>query len=899
MALLRNVRTAHPDLPFVLCAREGSEQIASKAIEADVTAYLPTDGRVPPDLPQRVTNAVETARVTENPQRELDHAPERQRYEQALLEAHDLLVDNDRSFTARIDALLELGRETLGTEYATLSRVDDAEYVFEAVAAPHDTNVQSGERVPLEVTNCERVVETEQPLVLPDVQADAPELAARAGNVELGISCYLGVPVFVDGHVTGTLCFYDTHARSEFTEQAVSFVKRLGSWMTHEITHHRQATHLTAIETAFPDIGFQLDDDGRYLDCFVSPATSNLLYTDPKEFLGQRVQDVLPTETAETVLTAIQDAIETDHLETIEYELPVPAGTRWFEARIAPVSAAGYGQESVIFVARDITDRKAREEKLATAEAMFQNAQDGMFLIDVTDDVNFRIQRVNQTYEELTGCSADRLHGCTPSELVGDDAGAEIIARYRRCVEQGDPLEYEESLPISGTATHWHTKIAPISDDGTVTKLVGATRDITEQKERELALEEQHQELAKLHRINTLIHGITQALQNTKTRTAIETAVCSHLTESDLYQAAWIGTQGDDAARGTESTVVPQTGAGNSWQEIDEIPTEHRMVAKEALHTDEAERIDDITLDAPAPDAHSQGDQTQPDHSLVSIPLTAGGTTYGVLVVYAPLEHTVTDEEKGVLTDLGQIIALAIQRVQSQRSLTAETAMELRLQIPDSGSLFGEVSAELDCELTFERWIPVDSKHGLQYISVRDAEPAAVLEHLTAASFVETGAVIHEADETTDQQSYIEIRICDIDQSIISRLAEHGASITAANARDGDTYVTAELSPESDIRAIVTALQEVVPTINLLGKQVINQPIRAVPEIKRQVSEQLTTKQRAALSTAYTRGYYAWPRESTAEEIAQTMEIASSTFHFHLRHALDNLLTSFFEDDCQ
>ncbi|WP_255491993.1 helix-turn-helix domain-containing protein [Haloarcula sp. JP-L23] len=71
-----------------------------------------------------------------------------------------------------------------------------------------------------------------------------------------------------------------------------------------------------------------------------------------------------------------------------------------------------------------------------------------------------------------------------------------------------------------------------------------------------------------------------------------------------------------------------------------------------------------------------------------------------------------------------------------------------------------------------------------------------------------------------------------------------------------------------------------------------------IPTIVDQISNQLTTKQEAALSTAYTRGYYAWPRESTAEDLAETMDIASSTLHYHLRHALHQLLTVFFEQEC-
>jgi two-component system OmpR family sensor kinase len=43
LTLLRSVRAAHPDLPFVLCAA-GGDGLASRAVEAGATGYLRTDG---------------------------------------------------------------------------------------------------------------------------------------------------------------------------------------------------------------------------------------------------------------------------------------------------------------------------------------------------------------------------------------------------------------------------------------------------------------------------------------------------------------------------------------------------------------------------------------------------------------------------------------------------------------------------------------------------------------------------------------------------------------------------------------------------------------------------------------------------------------------------------------
>ncbi|TKX53860.1 hypothetical protein EXE44_17175, partial [Halorubrum sp. SS7] len=43
--------------------------------------------------------------------------------------------------------------------------------------------------------------------------------------------------------------------------------------------------------------------------------------------------------------------------------------------------------------------------------------------------------------------------------------------------------------------------------------------------------------------------------------------------------------------------------------------------------------------------------------------------------------------------------------------------------------------------------------------------------------------------------------------------------------------------------------------------------------------------------------YYDWPRDHTAEEIAESLDIASATLHQHLRAAEHALVSSFVDDE--
>lgn len=157
--------------------------------------------------------------------------------ERAMKNVADIIAARDRPFADRLDGLLQVVRNTLDLDAATLSYVDNDTYVFEAVDVSEGVDIQTGEVVSLGETVCKRVVESEQALVLRDVEADAPELAESA----LEVTSYLGVPVFVDGRVYGTFCFYDEEPRAEeFSDWELAFVELLGNWVSSELERRQR-----------------------------------------------------------------------------------------------------------------------------------------------------------------------------------------------------------------------------------------------------------------------------------------------------------------------------------------------------------------------------------------------------------------------------------------------------------------------------------------------------------------------------------------------------------------------------------------------------------------------------------------------------------------------------------
>jgi GAF domain-containing protein len=116
------------------------------------------------------------------------------------------------------------------------------------VVTPEGVDLADGDTVPLSATNCERVLSRGEPVALHDIESQAPELAERAGNLELGVAAYLGVPVVVDGDAVGTFCFYDREPRPEpFTDWEVTFVEHLGQWVAQALEQRRYVEQLHAL----------------------------------------------------------------------------------------------------------------------------------------------------------------------------------------------------------------------------------------------------------------------------------------------------------------------------------------------------------------------------------------------------------------------------------------------------------------------------------------------------------------------------------------------------------------------------------------------------------------------------------------------------------------------------
>jgi len=125
-------------------------------------------------------------------------------------------------------------------------------------------------------------------------------------------------------------------------------------------------------------------------------------------------------------------------------------------------------------------------------------------------------------------------------------------------------------------------------------------------------------------------------------------------------------------------------------------------------------------------------------------------------------------------------------------------------------------------------------------------------------------------------------------------LADAGVNLRSLVAEDGESRLVVEAPEDIDVGELRSRLTEQYGPVRLVSKQ-HGRRAKAIDSIGDELVERLTDKQLTVLETASELGYYDWPREATAEEVAAELGIASSTLHQHLRAAEGKLVAAFFD----
>ncbi|WP_396613423.1 bacterio-opsin activator domain-containing protein (plasmid) [Haloferax sp. S1W] len=374
----------------------------------------------------------------------------------------------------------------------------------------------------------------------------------------------------------------------------------------------------------------------------------------------------------------------------------------------------------------------------------------------------------------------------------------------------------------------------------------------------------------RLRSVVELVREASDALSNATTRDELGRTLCEQFGRSGAYRFAWLSTT-DTAADGSQNAVG-----------IDEVA------------------LEDIRDSAP--DADIRGNSDQPVHTanatvqtdegavvLISVSLVHGETTYGRLHLAAP-PGTVSAGESDVLAALGRQAGAALAAIERRKLLLADTVTRLGFRCSDDAAVFVRISGTLGCTVELRGVAPIEDRSLLCFLAVRDVTTERAFDAFDDAPEISNVRLIRDRGE----ESLLEVVLSG--QSLLSAVSAHDGTVSAFVAEDGTANFAVELPNETPLRTVITELTDAYPDTKLRSKREVERDPQTATDFRESVEGRLTAKQHSALRAAYLAGYFEWPRESTAEDLADSLDVSSPTLHQHLRTAQQKLLHSFFDD---
>ncbi|MFC7096685.1 bacterio-opsin activator domain-containing protein [Halobaculum marinum] len=642
------------------------------------------------------------------------------------------------------------------------------------------------------------------------------------------------------------------------------------------------------------------------------------------DLVGEPLREGLPPSLGQVVIPGYERALDG---ETATYEATVDDAV--YQFHFYPVRDDDGTVIEALGMSQEVTARTRYHEQLEArlrqqeaVAALGQRALDyddlddlfaeaTRLVADVLDDDYCKVLDLHSEREELllregVGWDDGIVGSATVSAVENDSQAAHTLATEGPVIVEDLHEETRFSGPdlltshdvrsgistiIGSVESPWgilgvhDTEPAELSDHDAafVQSVANVLASSIERWHHEREIGRNRRQLTALNSVNRVVRQITEAVIDRSTREAIESATCERLAVSESYDFAWVGVA--DAAS-KEIRVRAESG-GDGYLEDTRItvdPDDERGngPAGRAYRTGEIQFTHDAATDPQMEPWREQFDE-HGWRSAATIPIVHGETVYGVLAVYTERAEAFVGHEREVIGNLGEVVGHAIASVERKRALLSDEVVELEFLVED---VFGPTGIDA----------PADPVH------IHNAVPLDDSEYLvfgrTTATGVETFEMLVDTHPQYDRLAVqsdgddrrFEVAVSDL--PVLSTLAAMGGAIERAVIEDGDFRVTIQLSPTTDARQLIGAMRETYPGVSLLRREQVSRVNEGVDA----AIPALTDRQQTALVTAYHAGYFSWPRDATAEEVATALDIAAPTLHQHLRKGQQKVFDAVFDD---
>ena len=147
------------------------------------------------------------------------------------------------------------------------------------------------------------------------------------------------------------------------------------------------------------------------------------------------------------------------------------------------------------------------EETAYRFDGLFQNLYDWIYVVGISEQGEMTFETVNPPLHAAGSFLNPDFAGRSPESCLSDSSAEQLIGHFRRVVQEGTPLQFEEEHPVAGQIRTFQTILTPVRNKwGRIHRIAGISRDITVLKVAQAELR------ASEERLNYALEGTQQGL---------------------------------------------------------------------------------------------------------------------------------------------------------------------------------------------------------------------------------------------------------------------------------------------------------------------------------------------------------------------------------------------------
>ena len=259
------------------------------------------------------------------------------------------------------------------------------------------------------------------------------------------------------------------------------------------------------------DTAWVIDFDGKFID--VNDAAVEVLGYSREELLTMGPHDIDSSLDAKKI-TGLIKGMQTDKLQVFETTHTSKDG-KTIPVEIKSSLVMYQGEQAILSIARDITERKVMEEELRKGEERFRSVVETMKVGLGAIDENGVLTYVNEYFSKMLGYTIDEMIGRSTLDFYYDEESRktqeEIFAKRREGMR--DPTPYEVTWrKKDGLKVYSILSPSPSFDaDGRFIGSFAIHTDITERKQTEEALQRSYEQLQET--LITTVNALTSMVE--------------------------------------------------------------------------------------------------------------------------------------------------------------------------------------------------------------------------------------------------------------------------------------------------------------------------------------------------------------------------------------------------